>query len=301
LLKRLVIVGGPPFTGKAAFGQALARALAAPIVKWTSTRRCGAGEARLRGFADEIRRALAARDIVVAVAPLPRREQRQKLLELGARADARLCYVECVAEPEEVAERAQQQFASAAPDFLELRRARARGMLAGYEPVEQEIAPAPLLRVALSRPIADTLAEVVAAVGPPAPAPTQPAPGRAAARATVVIIDDDGDVRETLGEMMTTLGCRVSMAACGSEALALSRARESAPDLVLLDYALPDTSGLDLLPQLRQAWPAAEIVLLTAYDAPWMCDQAFRERADEYLRKPIRAVDLITLVSRVAE
>src|SRR5262249_39346276 len=91
-------------------------------------------------------------------------------------------------------------------------------------------------------------------------------------------------------------GCDVTVAQGGAAALAFADQASSAPDIVLLDYKMPDWTGLDLATPLRQRWPDAEIVLLTAYDEPWLCDEAFREKSDEYLCKPIRAADLLRLI-----
>jgi two-component system, response regulator YesN len=100
-------------------------------------------------------------------------------------------------------------------------------------------------------------------------------------------------------EMLEQAGCDVAVALGGAEALAWADQSACAPDLVLLDYSMPDWTGLDLAPPLRERWPDAEIVLLTAYDEPWLCDEAFREKIDEYLCKPVRAADVLRLLEEV--
>ena len=115
----------------------------------------------------------------------------------------------------------------------------------------------------------------------------------------VLVIDDDPDFSSTMREMLEQAGCDVAVALGGAEALAWADQSTCAPDLVLLDYSMPDWTGLDLAPPLRERWPDVEIVLLTAYDEPWLCDEAFREKIDEYLCKPVRAADVLRLLEEV--
>jgi len=77
--------------------------------------------------------------------------------------------------------------------------------------------------------------------------------------------------------------------------------QEEMPDLVLLDYRLPDADGLDLLQQLRSAFPDMAIVFMTAYGSEEVAVEALRGGADDYLIKPFRPWHILTVVEKSLE
>ena len=106
---------------------------------------------------------------------------------------------------------------------------------------------------------------------------------------SVLIVDDDFSIVETLGEIVSLEGYEVRGAANGQEALAEARLRP--PALILLDYMMPVMDGLQLLqvlradPQLR----ATPVVMMTA--AP-LGIPASEKRWDDLLLKPFDAGQL---------
>ena len=84
-------------------------------------------------------------------------------------------------------------------------------------------------------------------------------------KAKIFLVDDDPDMRELLGSILSLNGYDVSKADCGA-AVREALGREH-PDIVLLDYKLPETPGrepteigLALLPLLKREWPEAEVI-----------------------------------------
>jgi len=69
------------------------------------------------------------------------------------------------------------------------------------------------------------------------------------AQHTVLVVEDDASIRSLIAELLDDAGYRVLEADCGK--MALSLAREHAPSVALVDYMLPDMSGLDVLERLR--------------------------------------------------
>jgi DNA-binding NarL/FixJ family response regulator len=100
----------------------------------------------------------------------------------------------------------------------------------------------------------------------------------------VLIVDDHPLTRDALAALLTQERFDVvGQAADGVEAVSLARASE--PDVVLLDLAMPTVDGLAALPQIRDAAPACEVVVLTASDAEENLLAAIQAGAAGYLLK----------------
>ena len=80
---------------------------------------------------------------------------------------------------------------------------------------------------------------------------------------SVLIIDDESAIRESLETLLQLEGYAVESAASGEDGLA--RMGERSFDLVLLDLALPDRNGMDLLAEIRRQDPQLSIIMITAY------------------------------------
>jgi DNA-binding response OmpR family regulator len=108
---------------------------------------------------------------------------------------------------------------------------------------------------------------------------------------TILVVEDESQVRDVVAQMLRRAGYAVVAAATGAEAEAVCRGHPGALDLLLVDVGLPDASGTDLARRLRALRPAAQ-VLLTSGDAlgvgAWPC-----------LAKPFRPAALVQKVREV--
>ena len=102
---------------------------------------------------------------------------------------------------------------------------------------------------------------------------------------SVLIIDDEAEIRESLRTLLELEGYEVDVAGSADEGA--SRLGERAFDLVLLDLALPDRNGLDLLADLRAQEPQQAVIMITAYGDPETRRKALAEGASGLLTKPI--------------
>src|ERR671938_930818 len=101
---------------------------------------------------------------------------------------------------------------------------------------------------------------------------------------SVLIVDDHPLTREALGALLAQHGFSVvGQAEDGEEAIGLARRLQ--PKLVLLDLSMPGLSGLEVLPRLREAAPACEVVVLTASGTEENLLAAIRGGAAGYLLK----------------
>jgi DNA-binding response OmpR family regulator len=106
---------------------------------------------------------------------------------------------------------------------------------------------------------------------------------------TILVVDDEPTLRETLVDALEADGFRVVAAADGREALALFRAER--PDLVLLDLMLPELSGIEVCRIIR-AESGVPIVMLTAKDSELDKVVGLELGADDYVTKPFSLREL---------
>lgn len=108
-----------------------------------------------------------------------------------------------------------------------------------------------------------------------------------------LVVDDSDAVRDILASHLARLGFDVDAAADGLQAVSL--AAQSAPEVVLLDWAMPGMDGLEVLRRLRAYPPTAltpVIMLLTPHEMPFV-ESALDAGASEYLMKPFDADALL--------
>ena len=101
---------------------------------------------------------------------------------------------------------------------------------------------------------------------------------------TVLIVDDEMAIRESLETLLQLEGYAVESAASGEEGLV--RLGERSFDLVLLDLALPDRNGMDLLAEIRAQDPGLSIIMITAYGTVENAVKAMQVGAANFIQKP---------------
>jgi YesN/AraC family two-component response regulator len=106
---------------------------------------------------------------------------------------------------------------------------------------------------------------------------------------SILILDDDPDILDAV-RIALSPPHEVYTAQSGMEALGI--AQERALDLVLLDYLLPDVSGLKVLRALKQAYPSLLVILMTGFGSEEVAVEAFRGGVRDYLKKPVGLSDL---------
>ncbi len=113
----------------------------------------------------------------------------------------------------------------------------------------------------------------------------------------ILIVDDEEIVRETLGEYLKELGCKVDWALDG--VTALEAAQQQAYSLVLVDIRMPGMDGLSLLSRLRELRPDLPVAMMTGHGDPSVTEDAESLGAVDLLLKPVRLHDLDALLSRL--
>ena len=116
---------------------------------------------------------------------------------------------------------------------------------------------------------------------------------------SVLVVDDEKNIRSTLALALESAGCTVGLAATAESAVA--HAEREAFDLALVDLKLAESSGLDLIPRLVAANPGLDIVVITAYATIDTAVEAMRRGAADYLPKPFTPAQIRHLVERTAQ
>ena len=113
----------------------------------------------------------------------------------------------------------------------------------------------------------------------------------------ILIVDDDGDIRETLSQILEEEGYGVLMASNGAEALA--RLREApCPDLILLDLMMPVMDGWQFRTEQRRDPALAEIPVIILSAAGNLHDNTRGFGAAATIKKPIYLDDLLEAIER---
>jgi DNA-binding NtrC family response regulator len=115
------------------------------------------------------------------------------------------------------------------------------------------------------------------------------------AKQTVLICDDQATIRSSLGESLREDGYTVEEAEDGASALA--SVRKATPDLMLLDLKLPDTTGVEVLRELRTGGVDVPVILMTAYGDTPTAVEAMKLGAYDFVSKPYRLADMKSKVS----
>lgn len=118
------------------------------------------------------------------------------------------------------------------------------------------------------------------------------------AKRTVLVVEDDPWIRSLMADLLAGEGYEVIQAPDGKEGLRAASDRD--PDVILLDLAMPEKSGLDVLHELKSSKPTQDIPVLvvSAYAMLMMGSDA--RRADGVIQKPFDLADLLTQVDQAA-
>jgi two-component system response regulator PilR (NtrC family) len=115
----------------------------------------------------------------------------------------------------------------------------------------------------------------------------------------LLIIDDELSLREMLTLLFEDEGHRVETA--DSVAEGRRKSAEGTYDLILCDLMMPDGSGLEVLREVRQADPAATVIMMTAFTSTKSAIEAMKLGAHDYIPKPFDIEELKVLVQRALE
>jgi len=112
----------------------------------------------------------------------------------------------------------------------------------------------------------------------------------------LLVVEDEAGARESLAELLTMLGYRVTAMATAEAARRLPA--EPAFDVLISDLLLPDASGADLASGIRQRWPRLKVILMSGYTEDDAVRRAVGAGTVRFLQKPF---DMRTLAVEIRE
>jgi len=112
----------------------------------------------------------------------------------------------------------------------------------------------------------------------------------------ILVVDDEALLRWSIVEMLTTAGYAVAEAGTAREARRVLDRDDEPIDALLLDFRLPDATGLDLLEAARRRGFTCPAILMTAYGSPETIELAMAAGVREVVAKPFDLIDLLQLV-----
>lgn len=114
---------------------------------------------------------------------------------------------------------------------------------------------------------------------------------------TVLLVDDEPDIRFTARFMLEMEGYSLLEAATGEKALELLG--ETTPDAILLDIRLPGIQGWDVLDHVRTTNPEIPVVMMSAHSSGDTMQRAMDEGSTAYLLKPFKQDELLRVLADV--
>lgn len=114
--------------------------------------------------------------------------------------------------------------------------------------------------------------------------------------AHLLVVEDDGEMRQLVARLLREAGFRVSTARDGREMWEVMDSPAGLPDLVLLDVMLPGASGLDLLRRLREGGSRIPVMMLTARGEEMDRVLGLELGADDYVAKPFAPREVVARV-----
>jgi DNA-binding NtrC family response regulator len=118
-------------------------------------------------------------------------------------------------------------------------------------------------------------------------------------RTKILVVDDERSVRIFLKELFEQENIDVVLAANGAETLEKTASEE--PDIIVLDLKLPDVSGLDLIPRIRQRHDRAEIIVITAMGTVENAVRSIKLGAYDFITKPFDIEKIMISVQRTID
>ena len=114
----------------------------------------------------------------------------------------------------------------------------------------------------------------------------------------ILVVDDEGSVRQMLKKLLGEEGCEVRVAQSAEAGLAMLKRFD--PAVAIVDIVLPGMDGLEFLSQIKQASPDTEVLIITGHTSAERAFKAIRQGAYDYLEKPFHKIEDVWITTQRA-
>ncbi|WP_045214571.1 PAS domain S-box protein [Desulfonatronovibrio magnus] len=118
---------------------------------------------------------------------------------------------------------------------------------------------------------------------------------------TVLVVDDDPDIREVTREMLETNGYNILTADSGEQALKVYSSRGSSIDLVILDLNMPGIGGHKAMAEILEMDPKARILIASGYSTVGMASESIKSGAAGFLGKPFQMDEILSRIRSILD
>jgi two-component system, NtrC family, response regulator HydG len=115
---------------------------------------------------------------------------------------------------------------------------------------------------------------------------------------SVLVVDDDSGMAETLADILSVFGYAVTTVS--SAVAAVGVVTQTCPDLVLMDVRMPGLSGVEALKRMKALVPKLAVIMMTAFARDDLAEEARQAAALAVLSKPLDMKRLLALLTQVA-
>ena len=117
---------------------------------------------------------------------------------------------------------------------------------------------------------------------------------------SILIADDQEIIRQSLKTLLETQADFTILGEANNGIQAINQCRELQPDILILDISMPEISGLEAIPHIRQAAPQSRIIIFSNHAHQSYVEQALKDGAMGYvLKQPDESAKLIQVIKRV--
>lgn len=118
---------------------------------------------------------------------------------------------------------------------------------------------------------------------------------------TILLVEDDSDVRNTAGEILRISGYRIIEAKDGEDAVEKYREHRDLIDLLLLDVVMPGKNGKEAYEEIREIAPSIRALFMSGYTGDVVLDRGIESARADYISKPLSADELLKKVREVLD
>lgn len=118
-------------------------------------------------------------------------------------------------------------------------------------------------------------------------------------KASVLIVDDDSDMTETLSDILREMDYLAQTANDGEAAV--RKVADNGFQIALMDIKMPGMDGVEVCKRIKKIQPGINVIMMTAYSSDRLVDEAVKVGAREVLKKPLEIGNVLAILGEIAK